>query len=128
MIFVDTNYFLRFLLQDNPTQYAKSKQLFTDAANSKIELFTSIIVLFEVYWVLKSYYNIKKPQLIIILRSMLKMQFILEERSILEKTLDYFAKINLDLEDCYNLSFAKARGAKDFKTFDLKFTKEFYRK
>ena len=31
MIFVDTNYFLRYLLQDNQVQYQKAKQLFIES-------------------------------------------------------------------------------------------------
>ena len=43
MIFVDTNYFLRFLLKDNKLQHRKAKQLMLDSAQGKLKLFTSII-------------------------------------------------------------------------------------
>ncbi len=65
MIFVDTNYFLRFFLRDSREQYLIVKQFFLDGASGKIKLFTSLIVLFEVYWVLKSYYGKEKNDLII---------------------------------------------------------------
>lgn len=37
MIFVDTNYFLRFLLKDNQAQYLQAKELFLSAAQGKQE-------------------------------------------------------------------------------------------
>lgn len=46
MIFVDTNYFLRFILKDNQVQYLKARQLFLDAAKGEIELISSTTVFF----------------------------------------------------------------------------------
>ncbi|MBI2020232.1 PIN domain-containing protein [Candidatus Daviesbacteria bacterium] len=129
MIFVDTNYFLRYLLQDDPRQYNVAKQLFVDAASGQKQLITSTIVLFEIFWVLKSYYNMEKALIIVTIRNILKLQFItLDDRSILEKALGYFAKTNLSLEDCYNIAYAKSKVAKVFKTFDVKLEKEFKKK
>ena len=44
MIFVDTNYFLRFLLADNEPQYSKVKRLFLQAARGIVKLATSVVV------------------------------------------------------------------------------------
>ena len=57
MIFIDTNYFLRLLLQDDDNQHKKAEKLFLEAAEGKVLVFTSIIVIFEIYWVLKSHYK-----------------------------------------------------------------------
>ena len=90
MIFVDTNYFLRFLLKDNKPQHLEAKQLMLGGATGKLKLFTSTIVFFEIYWVLTSYYGKNKTELVD------------------------------TLKDCYNLIYAKSHNAKAFKTFDLK--------
>ena len=50
MIFVDTNYFVRFLLRDVELQFGKARKLFEDAADGRKVLFTSTIVIFEIYW------------------------------------------------------------------------------
>lgn len=56
MMFVDTNYFLRFLLEDNKAQAQKVKQLFETASRGEgEELTTSLVVFFEIYWVLTSF-------------------------------------------------------------------------
>ena len=73
MIFVDTNYFLRFLIDDNFQQAEEAKKLFLDAARGNLELVTSTIVIFEIYWVFKSYYQKTKDEIIGILQKVLAM-------------------------------------------------------
>lgn len=126
MIFVDTNYFLRYLLNDIPEQHNEAKQLFLSASEGKEDLITSVLVFFEIYWVLRSFYELRKEEIIESLSKVLKLSFIkLEEREILMEALDLFEKNTLSLEDCYNLFYAKTVGVKEFKTFDKKLDKEF---
>ncbi|MCL5675709.1 MAG: PIN domain-containing protein [Patescibacteria group bacterium] len=126
MIFVDTNYFLRFFLRDSREQYLIVKQFFLDGASGKLKLFTSLIVLFEVYWVLKSYYGNEKNDLIKTLYKILQFTFIdLPERQSLEKSLIIYEKENLSLEDCYNLVYSLDSRASSFATFDKKLSQKF---
>lgn len=129
MTFIDTNYFLRFLLKDVNNQYLEAKELFLRASEDKVELFTSTIVLFEINWVLSSFYKKNREEISQILQKILGLKFIgVEERQILFNSLTRFKKTGFDLEDCYNLAYAKARVAKEFKTFDVKLAKEFKKK
>ena len=126
MIFVDTNYFLRFLIKDNPQQSEEAKKLFLEGARGDLELITSTIVIFEVYWVFKTYYQKNKAEITKILQKVLKMHFIrIDERNLLQSTLYLFKKENLSLEDCYNLIYAKNHEVETFKTFDAKLAKLF---
>lgn len=126
MTFVDTNYFLRFLLKDINDQHLEAKNLFLAASEGKVSLITSIIVFFEIYWVLSSYYERNKVEIANVLGKVLGLSFIkLEEREILFKSLSLFKRTNLDLEDCYNICYAKFNGIRSFKTFDKKLSKEF---
>lgn len=121
MIFVDTNYFLRFLLKDNNKQHQQAKAVFEQAAVGEIKLFTSVIVFFEIYWVLSSFYNKKKQELVDILHDVLSLSFIrFENPEILSKALKFYQESKLDLEDSYNVIYAKQQNAEDFKTFDQK--------
>lgn len=129
MTFVDTNYFLRFLLKDIDNQYLEVKKLFLKASEGKEDLFTSTIVIFEINWVLSSVYKKSREERAQTLQKVIALKFIgLAERQILSESLVVFQNTNFDLEDCYNLSFAKARIAKEFKTFDVKLAKEFKKK
>ncbi len=121
MIFVDTNYFLRLLLKDVDEQHQKAKKLFEQAAKGKKQVFTSIIVFFEIYWVLSSFYEQNKEEVISILNKILAMKFIeLEERDLLLTALELFKNENIDLEDAYNLVYARSNESSKFNTFDKK--------
>lgn len=128
MTFIDTNYFLRYLLNDVPKHYLEAKKLFIAGSEGKISLITSSIVFFEVFWVLRSFYNLNRKDCILALQTTLKLSFIqLHERDILEDALTLFGETSLDLEDCYNIFYARSQGVKtgSFKTFDKKLEKEF---
>ena len=126
MIFIDTNYFLRFLLADITPQYTKAKTLFLSAAEGKKIVFTSTIVIFELYWVFTSFYEKNKKEVASILEQILAMHFVkIDERNVLSDAVSLYKKSTFDLEDAYNLSFAKAKGAKKFKTFDKKLLRAF---
>lgn len=128
MIFVDTNYFLRFLLKDQKIQHSTAKNLFIQAAKNEIELCTSLIVFFEIYWVLSSFYRKEKSELIEKLEGLLSFAFIhLQDREIFEQAVRIFKETSLDLEDAYNLVYASANKASEFKTFDKKLQKIFGR-
>lgn len=127
-MFIDTNYFLRFLLRDINNQYLETKTLFLSASEGKTALITSTIVFFEIYWVLSSYYGKNKVEVANVLEKILSLNFIeLEEREVLFNALSLFQKTSFDLEDCYNIYYAKSKVIRSFKTFDKKLDDEFRR-
>ena len=98
MIFVDTNYFLRFLIADEQDQHLKALDLFQKAGRGEIELTTSIIVFFEIYWVLKSFYSKEKSELYSVLNKILQLEFIkLPERNILVESVKIYSDYKLDV-------------------------------
>src|SRR3989344_4803706 len=125
MTFVDTNYFLRFLLQDIEDQHREAKNLFLLAVESGEKLLSSTVVFFEVFWVLRSTYGKDKQILAATLDKLLKLNVEFSEHRILVESVKIFKKVNLSLEDCYNLVFARSRQVKSFKTFDKNLIKIF---
>lgn len=124
--FVDTNYFLRFLLKDNEEQFKKILFIFKLAIDKKINLYTSVIVFFELYWVLRSFYKNNKKNCIDLLSKIIKINFIdFENKEIIQEALALFEKTNLDLEDCYNFSYSKKINIDELATFDKKLLKNF---
>lgn len=129
MIFVDTNYWLRWLIGDNVKQQEEAKQLFRQGAAGKVKLFSSLVVFFEIYWVMGSFYEKNKQEIIKILEDVLRLDFVKwENEKLLRLALETFKDTGLDLEDSYNLIYAKKMKAKKFKTFDVKLTREFDKK
>lgn len=125
MIFVDTNYFLRFLLKDIENQYKEAKNLFLQAGRGDEELYSSVVVFFEVFWVLRSTYKKDKQALIDKLDKLLRLNVEFDNQQLLAEGVNLFKKLSLSLEDCFNLSLAKQKGIKYFKTFDVKLGNEF---
>lgn len=124
MIFVDTNYFLRFLLNDNSSQHKKVTELFMKAARGKVRLCTSIIVFFEIFWVLGRVYEKSKSEVITILGKLLKLPFIeIDERLLIQKALGLYKKGTIELEDYYNIVYADYKIADTFASFDKKLQK-----
>lgn len=125
MIFVDTNYFLAWLLEERDEQHRQAKELFRSAAEGKKKLVSSVIVFFEVYWVLTSFYGKKKTEVIKVLNNLLKLSFIKwEGRDLLVEAVMTFTGTNLDLEDSYNLAFIRKKKIKSVKTFDKQLLKK----
>lgn len=126
MIFVDTNYFLRFFIGQPQDQHLEAKALFHKGALGDVELCTSLVVFFEVYWVATSFYAFKREKVTSFLRNMLTMEFIrLENRDILADAVSTYEKTSFDLEDAYNLAYAHSVQVKDFATYDKQLKKKF---
>ena len=53
-VFVDSNVFLRFFIQDDPIQTQTAENIFLKAANKEIDLVTGPPVFFEVAWTLRA--------------------------------------------------------------------------
>lgn len=129
MIFVDTNYFLRFLIRDIEEQYQEVRALFEKGISKETKLFTSLVVFFEIYWVLSSFYQKNKQELVIKLAEILEMKFVkIKEREILERAIKLFSQNNLSLEDAYNLVYSQKSKASKFATFDKRLIKVFEEK
>lgn len=125
-IFIDTNFFLRFFLKDIKKQYLEAKATFSAGARFEDDLRTSLIVVFEVFWVLSSFYKFDREEIGGVIKGILGMTFIrLDERGILNDALILYRNTSLSLGDCYNLAYSRKIRVKEFKTFDIKLGKEF---
>jgi predicted nucleic-acid-binding protein len=62
-VFFDTNFLLRFYLNDIPRQSAKAKKMVQAAKDGRLLLVTDLIVICEIVWVMDSYYKLDKKQI-----------------------------------------------------------------
>jgi len=125
MIFVDANYFVRFLLGEDSQQGREVKRVFDLGSSGEEQLIGSTVVFFEVYWVLHSYYELKKEKLKDALTRVLALKFVrFEERDLLEEAVTMLPNTNYDLEDAYHLVWAKKRGVEQIASFDKKLMRE----
>lgn len=123
MTFIDTNYFLRFLLKDVDAHYQEAMKLFLRTGKGDERFISSTVVFFEVFWVLRSVYQKDKQTLVQQLEKLLKLNVEFDEHKLLVESVGLFKDLNLSLEDCYNLVLARAKKTRFFKTFDIKLEK-----
>lgn len=129
MIFVDTNYWLRYLTDSESEQGVIAKQLFLKAAESEdiddTTLCSNTIVFFEVYWVLKSFYDLSEARLQATLSDLLKMAFAKwENKEILIAAVMLMDQFAYDLEDSYHFCWAKKANIDTLVSFDRKFSQK----
>jgi len=124
MTFVDTNYFVRIIENDNEVQVREIRKLFSKGMTGTENLVSSTVVLFEIYWLMKTYYGKKKEDLAKVLRDVLDMSFIKwESQKTLTEAVETMRRTNYDLEDAYNLVYAKSVGVNELASFDKRLQK-----
>lgn len=126
MIFIDTNYFLRFILNDVPVQNKIVTELFIKASRENIRLFTDIIVIFEVYWVLKEYYSMEKVYIKNALSDICHVDVVeISEKKLLLETIKNLELFNYDFEDAYHFFYCQSQKINQIATFDKKLNNKF---
>lgn len=117
----DANFFLRFLLNDIPTQTKTAREYLTDAKKGKLKIQVFPITIFEFHFALTKYYKLKKEEGIMFLKSIVTMSYldIIDRQSFLS-ALSIYRKSNIDLVGAYLLSVVQDTNV-DILSFDKDF-------
>ncbi len=117
--FVDTNIFVSVIARKDAIS-DKCKKLL----RSNEPLWATHLVILEIEWVLRSVYELSKPDIVDKLRRILKIKFLeISNRKLIIAAVDLFEQTNIDLTDCFNILLAKKEGVTQFYTFDHDFDK-----
>lgn len=117
---IDTNVLVRIIVQDNDIQSHKALKY----VQRHREVFISHVVLCEAMWVFESCYDVKKPELLLILEEILSTkQFAMENADIVWRSLREYKKVNSDFADCLIGAIAHYHNTKAVGTFDKKAAK-----
>jgi predicted nucleic-acid-binding protein len=115
---LDTNAFLRFLLNDVPEQATQVNKLFVKAKSKEIEIFVPQIVIFEIEFALDKFYKFPKTEVVDRLGVLLLTPYIkIQDAGIFHEALALFNTRNIDFVDCFLLCQAKANNFSIF-SFD----------
>jgi len=116
MIRLDTNYILRYLLNDNEKMATLAEEVILHK-----EVHIANEVWAEVVYVLEGVYNLEKEKISTVLRSLLQADNIhVVDKYNLVKALEIFAQKKLDFVDCLLCAYA---GVDEVCTFDKKLQK-----
>lgn len=122
MIFIDTNIFLRYFEREDELVHRKTERLFTEIVNGNITGISTSLVIAEVIWVLKKFYNWDKEEICNNVELILKTPNIrFNQRSIIVKAINLYKDKNISFIDAYNYSYMKANGIDGIYTFDRDF-------
>lgn len=122
-LFVDTNIFIRYFVQDNPEQLDKVNRLLEKAKTKDVILIVLPEVLFEIEFVLRSFYKIEKNKRIDHLASIVESSYIeVPSRQIVINTLSLYKKHAVSIIDCWVYATAYHENG-DIASFDTDFKK-----
>ena len=117
--FVDTNVFVRYLTGDDEKKASAFEKLLVQAASGKIKLVTSEIVIAELVWVLESYYKLKPPVIVELIRAILNTEGLkIKGSDMIEKTLDLYESENIDFIDAHIIAYMRSDHIETLYSFD----------
>ncbi len=121
--FADTNFFLRFLLQDIPSQAKIVEEFLQKAKEEKIIIYTCQIIIFEMMYILEKTAKLGKEQALKLTRIIVSLPYVeIEDRQLFLETFNLYEKKNIDFVDAFLFCKAKNEQA-DVLSFDKDFKK-----
>jgi predicted nucleic-acid-binding protein len=123
-IVVDTNAWLRFFLNDIPEQKNSVVTLLRQAKESEIILLVPQIVIFELHFILDTYYHHSKSEIISVLKPLVSSEYIeLESKEAFVATFSFYSSASsLSFVDCFLLAKSQLENAELF-TFNKQLKK-----
>lgn len=122
-LLLDTNIFLRHFLQDVPSQSPKATAIIAEIEKGEKIGYLSILVVNEVIWILKRFYQVERkdyiPQLLKILH-INNIKVVEVKKEILLKILEQMKRREIDFTDVY---LSEIAGDKKIISFDQDFEK-----
>lgn len=122
-VFLDTNIILRHFLQDIPEQSEKAGKIIEEIEKGERVGFLSVLVVNELIWILKRFYNLKRkvyiPQILKILQ-INNIKIVEIKKQILIAILEKMKKREVDFTDVYLHQIA---GKRRVLSFDQDFQK-----
>jgi predicted nucleic-acid-binding protein len=121
---LDTNVLIRFLTFDAGQKYKKLYKFFESLERGNIRVELKLIVLFQVVFVLKSFYKVPREQIADGLIELLKYKGIrIKEKKIIQQTLELWRQKQADIVDCYLIACLERNPRHLLYSYDRNFDK-----
>jgi predicted nucleic acid-binding protein len=123
-VLVDANVFVSFLVERNESQRAAAKALIDSAGDGEIEAFVTQFALFEVTYVLQSFYGMPTPRVAALIRDLIALPGVTAINDCpWKKVLDFWPEQLPGLADAATVAVATANHYDAIATFDQKMLK-----
>ena len=119
MIGLDTNIVVRYLTQDDPTQFRKAQEIFEKRLNPREPGFVSVVAMTETVWVLDRAYSFSPAEIALAIERMLQTDVL-----VIECEQEIFAAMIAlkegigDFSDALIAALADKAGCRHTLTFD----------
>ena len=121
---LDTNVIVRFLVSDKSPKYQNLYSFFEALENGSMRVELKLIVLFQLIFVLKSFYKVPKEQIANGVTDLLKYKGIaVKNKSVVRRMLEIWRNNNLDIVDCYLIASLEGDTQNVLYSYDRDFDK-----
>jgi predicted nucleic-acid-binding protein len=121
MIGLDSNVLLRLLLEDDPEQLRRARDLVLARCSADHPGFVNAVVLCETLWVLQRAYRVERARVAGMLQALLDSEdLVIEHAGDVRVALDDYRAGKLDLADVLIGAINRHRGCSGTATFDRK--------
>jgi predicted nucleic acid-binding protein len=122
--FVDTNIFLRHLLNDHPTHSPAAFRLIQSIERGKQIAWTSELVVAELVWVLSSKqgYQLPRERIFSLLVPLLSLPSLkVPHKRLYPRIFDLYVRLPIDYVDAYHAALIQHRSEHELYSFDTDF-------
>ena len=120
--FVDTNIFVRHLVQDHPRLGAKATAILARIEVGELVARTTDTVIFETVFTLSSVYKLSRPDLVASLLPLIELPgLVLPGKEAFRAAFDLFLTTNIGFADCYHAVLMQRLGLNEVLSFDRDF-------
>ena len=121
MLGIDTNVLVRYLVRDDQSQYERARRLIRREVNAGEPVPVSLLVLLEMEWVLRSRYELAKPDIVAVFSSLLQtVELALEDEPSVEHAIYSWKNSLAEFADCLIDARNRRLGCRATATFDRK--------
>jgi predicted nucleic-acid-binding protein len=101
MLGIDTNVLVRYLVRDDQSQFERARRLIHREVNTGEPVLVSLLVLLELEWVLRSRYELAKPDIVAVLSSLLQtVELAFEDEPSVEHAIYSWKNSLAEFADC----------------------------
>jgi predicted nucleic-acid-binding protein len=121
MLGIDTNVLVRYLVRDNQYQYESARRWIHREVSTGEPVLVSLLVLLEMEWVLRSRYELAKPDIVAVFSSLLQTaELAFEDEPSVEHALYSWKNSLAEFADCLIDARNRRLGCRATATFDRK--------
>ena len=121
---LDANVLVRFFIADKNPKYQNLYSFFSSIETGEIHVELKLIVLFQVIFVLKSYYKVPREQLSEKMSAFIDYKgIVIREKRIIRRSLELWRTKNIEIVDCYLIACLEGDGQNILYSYDRDFNK-----